>query len=485
MNKTASPVSQLIGSGSWLLKRRILLSFLNLIVTAGLARILFPEAFGIVAWYLSWMNISQIIAGAGIDDFCIQHEHHNHHSFQKTILTFNLAINGFISLFAGVGFYLYSPEKMAELLPWIMINFLGEQLSNIPKAYLRKSFQYKILTRDQTWTSIFEIILKPILAILGFGAASLVIPGAIMAPIIFVILFKHSGLKPQGSISWLYIKQAFQYLRFSIPSRLLTRILNESDNLIIGTIWGNHALGIYALAFQISNYLNTSVTFIVSDVSVPVFASIKSQPERLKNSFRDIIQLLAFVAFPAFGLLFSLHQEIPVLLLGEKYIETGPILGALCIFSSFRVLNSSSAGLMSALGKPGYTFNIQIIGIPLLLALLYGYASFMDNANLFTFAWILTAGRVVMSMVTLNTAGQLIKQTPATTIQDVTLGIWPALLSASLTMWIPDFDIILINILLKTSVYFISLLIIYRFFANNFFHDNLRKLKNALRESRK
>lgn len=484
MKQSASPVSILIGSGSWLLRRRIILSLVNLAATAFLARLLVPQDFGKVTLALSVLNLISILGGAGLDDYIIQHEDDKRVQssiFRLTLLS-GLAI---ASLSWGIGVLFLKDEIWKVILPYALVNFLTEFYSIIPKALLRKSFKYKELTQIQTGLTIIEILGKPLLAFAGMGALSLVIPGAIIGPVLFVLLLLKSGINWKQPAQYSHWKQSWQFIRFSISSRFLTRLLNEGDNLIVASVFGEAALGFYALAFQAANYINTSFTFIVGDVVVPIFSSVKNQPEKLKQAFRDIIQLLSFASFPLFGWLFVIHQEFADLFWGEPYHLAGQLLAIMLIFSAFRILNSGSTGLTNSIGKPGATFLIQIIYIPALLLVLFLYGQ-TENPDIIQFCIILTMGRVLLSLITMMRACKISGIPIWLVLQQILPGFLPIIIPIALGLAPPLFDQenVIFQLIYRSFIYFISLSGILYFVFPIYLKEMGHKLREALFQNR-
>ncbi len=115
----------------------------------------------------------------------------------------------------------------------------------------------------------------------------------------------------------------------------------NTDNILIGRVWGADALGLYGRAFQLAtlpiHLLNEAVTW----VAFSALSRLQNDPDRLARSFLRGYFLLLSLTMPIVVTCALFSTEIVRVLLGANWLEVAPI---------FRLL--TPAALVFALANP-------------------------------------------------------------------------------------------------------------------------------------
>src|SRR5690606_7149422 len=151
----------------------------------------------------------------------------------------------------------YENDKIFSLILLLLVSFFFEMSSTIPRSLLRKELEYKTLVFYGTASMTLISIGKLVAAYFGMGVYSLAIPQAIVSPLLMIALFIKTGWRPLGTLGMSYFKPIFKYSSNLIGGRVLTRIVNEGDNLIVGKFVGLEGLGVYSLAYNLANLVTT------------------------------------------------------------------------------------------------------------------------------------------------------------------------------------------------------------------------------------
>lgn len=356
--------------------RKIWGSLLNLLVMGYLARTLDQSDFGLVAAAFVLINWINTLNASGIDDFLILH--HQKDSQKITSAAFSLTFwTGILSLLILIpvsqGWAAFYQNPLLQPMLWMMGGtFFFNLLCLVPKALLRKNMNYKSMLKLQVCVGTVEGILKIYGAWAGWGAYSLILPGLIMAPITWLGYLYYSKFKIPA-LKWYLAewRMIWKFTAFVMGSRLLTKLMNEGDNLIVGKMFGMEALGIYNIAFQSAGFLVGIITGISGDVTTPVFGKTIAQPERFRDMVQKLLALLSMIAVPICITLALNAEEIIHLLYGLNFSDAAPLLSMLAVFSIFRMLNSPSSNIYNALHQPEKPFYFQLAGVPLFLLSLY------------------------------------------------------------------------------------------------------------------
>jgi O-antigen/teichoic acid export membrane protein len=215
----------------------------------------------------------------------------------------------------------------------------------------------------------------------------------LIARVFLIILFVVMGLSVKGAIlgtigasvvelviSWYYVRPSLFYkstfpirrlLGFGAPlfmSELCQRIF-RLDLFALKALGGTAAqAGFYGAAMNL-----TIPTILVSkSLSYPMLSTLSSMLSKGDKagarkiamvSIRSILWLIPFAAMTA-----GASREIAIFIFGDKYLPAGPILSFLILAAIGVLAINVSKTILTALGKPGWTFIIAGPMIPLALA---------------------------------------------------------------------------------------------------------------------
>ena len=163
----------------------------------------------------------------------------------------------------------------------------------------------------------------------------------------------------------------FKYTKNVIGARILGKFANEGDTLLIGKLLGMEALGIYDIAFKLANLINGQLLPIITNISMPVFAKNQHDIPTVRKHYLKMIELISFLFFPIFAILFLSAPILIPLLYGPKWNAAIVPFQILCLFAVFRTLSSPTSGLYNALGKPQIGLYFTAVFTPLFLTTLY------------------------------------------------------------------------------------------------------------------
>ena len=163
-------------------------------------------------------------------------------------------------------------------------------------------------------------------------------------------------LMPGVPNQWMWDKSAFHEIfhfgKWLLVSSVLGFLLNNGDRLLLGGMVDAKTLGIYVIAYFITNSVTQAVSKILGSVTFPVLSeTVRTNPEKLAATyykFRVPFDIgLLFVS----GLLFEAGRYVIYFLYDDRYAEAGVMLQVLSLtLIAFRYNVVDECYL--ALGKP-------------------------------------------------------------------------------------------------------------------------------------
>ena len=152
-----------------------------------------------------------------------------------------------------------------------------------------------------------------------------------------------------------------------LVTAVLTTINNNMLTVIFGRLFPAQAVGNFTQANKWNTMANQLVSNTVAQVAQPVLTRITDDQERQRRVFGKMLRFTAFLAFPAmFGLAIVAPQVI-LLAIGEKWIDSIPLLQILCISGAFIPLYTVYQNLFLSQGKSDTYMWLTISQIAIML----------------------------------------------------------------------------------------------------------------------
>jgi len=400
---------KVFSSAFLLLIRKIWSNVINLVVMAFLARILSKEDFGLLAISSVFLGIINTLATSGISEYVVYYDGEDRKSKLNAAFWLNALLTAAVVLVVvATGPWwadFYHNDKIYNLLLVLIIPFFFEMNSTIPRALLRKELEYKSIVYFTSLSMTFVSFGKLAAAWWGLGVYSLVVPQAVASPLLMIAFFLKTKWKPWATLGIAHFKPIFNYCKHIVGGRVLTKLVNEGDNLIVGKVLGMEALGIYALAFQLANLVTTNVVFLVNDIFLPLFSKVKGDNKRLRDLYIRMIQFLGFLSFPLITALCLGAESIVYFIYGTKWLDAVLPFQILCLFALGRSLSSPSSALFSAVGRPDIGFKFTAYFTPVFLLFVFLGSQFGVVGVAVSTTFVRVVGSVVSLSLSLNLIG--------------------------------------------------------------------------------
>ena len=142
----------------------------------------------------------------------------------------------------------------------------------------------------------------------------------------------------------------------------------NSDNILLGRVWGADALGLYGRAFQLAtlpiNLLNEAVT----RVAFSALSRLQNDPDRLARSFLRGYFLLLSLTMPIIVTCALFSEEIVRVVLGPNWLEVAPIFRLLAPAALVFALANPLSLLVTSIGHIGRALAIAAATTPPVIA---------------------------------------------------------------------------------------------------------------------
>ncbi|PSF37812.1 flippase [Aphanothece hegewaldii CCALA 016] len=336
----------------------------SLIVFLILARLLTPEAFGLVALANVFINFMQIFLEQGFAQVLIQREnideqHINTAFWTQIILGIILTIISWLTANQIANYFKIS--QLAPILQCFSILFFINSLIQIQIALLKRNFAFKVTAMRTLLGITIGGIIGVVMSFLGYGVWSIVGQQLSYEIVGVFVLWNASDWRPKLQFSWSHLADLMNFSLNLLGFQLVNFFNQRTDNLLIGYFLGEVALGYYAIAHRILQVMTQLLIGTLNQVALPTFSRLQSDSKRFIEAFYRATQLTSIFAFPVFFAVIILAPELVITLFGEKWHNAIPIMQILSFAGILRSISFYQRSAFMALGQPLLNFKLGLI----------------------------------------------------------------------------------------------------------------------------
>ncbi len=163
--------------------------------------------------------------------------------------------------------------------------------------------------------------------------------------------------------------------RWIFGSRLLSYGLHHIDDIVVARIAGAASLGLYQMAYTMSQLAASEITNVTYTVALPAYSNIQGDPERLRRAFLRTLQFVAFLSLPLTAGIWFLGPAFVDAILGRRWKPLLPALGVLLIWGLVRAITNTADPLLHGIGRPELVTRNKAIQLAILAIAIYPFTS--------------------------------------------------------------------------------------------------------------
>jgi O-antigen/teichoic acid export membrane protein len=389
--------------GLWVFALRISNRGLGLIRTIILARLLAPKDFGLFGIAMLSIATLETFSQSGFQTALIQKKG-NIESYLDTAWTVS-ALRGtvlFCLLFLSaplVARFFDSPAA-TWVIRVIALFTLLSGVQNIGILWFQKELEFNKQFYYEFSATIVQLSVAITLAFILRNVWALVWGGLAASFVRVLMSYVLHPYRPRIKIEKDKFVELFHFGKWVLSSGILIFLVTQGDDIFVGKVLGVTALGLYQMAYTLSNLPATEITHVISQVTFPAYSKLQEDLPRMREAYLRVLQLVAFLSFPLTAGIFLFASDFIELFLGEKWIPMVPAVQVLVLAALVRSIAATTGPILYATGKPRIDTFWQVIRLSILLLLIYPL----------TMRWhILGASLAVLISITIPTMGFIIK----------------------------------------------------------------------------
>lgn len=328
-----------------------------------LARLLVPEEFGIVGMVFVFTGFASVFVDFGFTSALIQNKESTTRDW-SSVFWLNLGASIFLallfSLCAPLLAAFYNQPKLESVAVAVSWTLVIRAFSLVQLTLLKKNIQFKEIAKIQLISQLVAGLVSITAAYKGLSYWSLIIQAYVSGSLQGIMLWFRTDWRPEFLFDSGAIRKMLDFTLPLIGMQTTHYWTHNMDNLIVGKMLGDSALGIYGRAYSLMLLPLQSISRVISSVMFPAYALIQDDPERIKRTYISINRMIALITFPMmFGVVMTAEPFVYVVL-GEQWAGAIPIIRILAPLGAWRAVHSLSGNVFMASGKTSMLFKITL-----------------------------------------------------------------------------------------------------------------------------
>jgi O-antigen/teichoic acid export membrane protein len=344
---TAAVLRGLTWSGVGQTGLRLLQAGLSLV----LARLLAPSDFGLLGMALILVGVLQVLVSLGLPTVVVRRRLMDSISLANAfwITTGMGALFSIVLVMGGpLAGRLFASPIVGEVVQWMAPSLVLAGLGAIPTACLTRDMDFRALALLGLAGTFVGGALAIGLAIGGQGVWALVVGHVASIGVAALLALVRTdcwrGRAGRTGQEAALLREAAPYTGFDVLNYSATFV----DNVAVGRFLGAPALGVYALAYSLATLPQTWLVGLIARVTLPAYAHIREDPERLRRAYLRTLQMVGLVSFPLLVGLGLLASEVILLLYGPAWAGAAPILSVLALLGIATAIMALAGGVLVA-----------------------------------------------------------------------------------------------------------------------------------------
>ena len=345
-----------------------------------LARLLAPEAFGVMAVVLSASTLIHSLTDIGVKEAVIQNPRGGEDEYIDSAFWLAIgrafALAGCIFLLAPWMAKFYGNAELAPLLRVASLSVLIDGAWS-PRMYIAiKQLKFSRLAAIMHGGGIGGVIITVILSYIIRDVWALVI-GATLESLARVSL-SYAFYPYLPRVAW-HRDATRELLRFSrglFGLSFLNLIFAKTDIFVLAKLYSPAQLGLYSMAVYLAQTPTGFIMNLLGQTMMPTFAHIQGDEERENRILLRVTALIFMLGMPVILFVYFCGRSVLDLAFGGRYSAAAPALVAAAVVSVLGLANGQITTVFYARGLPQLHRVCVIIMATTMIVLIYPFAKY-------------------------------------------------------------------------------------------------------------
>ncbi len=339
--------------------------------TVVLARLLTPADFGLIAMVTAITGFATIFADLGLSMATVQKAKINHDQV-STLFWINVALGLLLAVIivalAPAIAWFYGDARLTAVTAALGIVYVFSGLTVQHQAMLRRHMRFFSLYVIQITSLAIGVVAAVLAALLGASYWALVIQGVLASLTLAVGVWIASRWVPGRPKRGIGNRRMLSFGGNIAGSSIVRYISEHADKILIGKFVGSSALGLYSKAYGLLMLPTNQLQTPLFSVGLPGLCRLQDNPERLRNYYLKMLQLLAFFIVPMALFLGGVAYEVIMLVLGPQWEPAVSVYRILSLVAVVQPLRDTDKMVMIAKGNANRYLKLNLLSSVVLVS---------------------------------------------------------------------------------------------------------------------
>ncbi len=386
----------------WSSITEIIAKLISPIVNIILARLLTPEAFGIVATITMVISFAEVFTDAGFQKYIIQHEFRDEDELNKntnvafwTNLVLSTIICIIIFFFRGQLAVLVGSPGLGNSISVASLLIIIVAFSSIQTARCKRDFDFKTLFFARIGSSLIPLLVTIPLAIILKNYWAILIGNIASNLFTAIVLTLKSKWRPKFFYSFKIFKEMFSFSAWTLLESISIWLTSNIGIFIVGNYLDEHYLGLYKTSMTTVNAYMAIITSAILPVLFSALSRYQNDEANFQKTYYTFQRMVSIFVLPMGLGIFLFRDLVTELLLGSQWTEASGFIGVWGLTSALTiVLSYFSSEVYRSKGKPKISLLSQTIHLLFLIPTLlisgkYGFKVLYISRSLIRFQGII------------------------------------------------------------------------------------------------
>jgi O-antigen/teichoic acid export membrane protein len=363
----------------WSIVDNLAQQILSFLIFAVLARLLAPDAFGLLTVAHLFILFTRLVVFDAIAMPIVRTAEPTDRLYSWVFTVCALAgllLAGLMFFSAGVVSALFRAPELRTVLEGMSVSVLFFGLVRAYEARLVRNMKFRQLAIRSIFSVTVGGVIGIVLASSGWGAMSLVVQQVIASGLALMLVVAQSRWWPHIVFDRALMRRYWDDIRQVGMTGVLGFANTNGDSLLVSLFLGPYATGLYNLAKRVTSAVYLVIASSMQKVALPVFSDAGADRAALRRGYLKIVGITLFCAAPLLCFQAVLAEPLVVAIFGAKWLPAAPAIGALALLYMVSSIVQLNDYLFFALGKNRLPVRLGIAQLSLAAALAAGFHRF-------------------------------------------------------------------------------------------------------------
>lgn len=335
-------VKKILFNASWLSIALGLGQVINFASIIFAAKFLGPDQYGVYATGLIVVAFASIIARFGIMDALVQRNIDSETASTAYMISIMLSLIALIiTSSASILFYFLGNAYQATITFGLSFSAVFLGLQTVYEAILRRSMNFRKLSLIRLAATIGGSLTLVLFIYIEPTSWALVAQRVGVELVALCLLILTSSLKIKYAISKNKAKELFSFGKGVGLANFADVTANQVDQILVRIIWGEVALGLYAMAKRLIGNVQQLMFLPFRQVSIAGMANISKDVDKITAIYIKWTRVIVFISILVVWLIYLSADSLIAILFSETWDGAVELVQVLCwiiIYDSFIIM---------------------------------------------------------------------------------------------------------------------------------------------------